>query len=195
MKTWRIVFSLIFIIAAAMMLAACGGGDKVVKPDTGIASLEDSPNWVTMGANAFPQDRDRAFYGVGSAPKMMDSSMQKDRAKLRATDDLAGQLETYVSSLKKDYAASTSDGNAEIIEDHFNVVRKQVTSQTLSGVQFAEMWLDRTNGELYVLVRLDFVAFKSSIEKAEQLNSRVKEYIRGNAERMHDELMEEEDKR
>ena len=50
---------------------------------------------------------------------------------MRATDDLAGQMETYISSLKKDYSASTSDGNQESIEDHFEVVRKQVIPMLL----------------------------------------------------------------
>ena len=95
----------------------------------------------------------------------------------------------------KDYAASTSDGNAETVEDHFEVVRKQVTAQTLSGVQFNDIWMDKSNGEMFVLVKLDFVAFKDSIEKARELNNQVKEYIRQNSERLHDELREEEEKR
>jgi len=193
MKAKRLMLSMAMAALAVFMLYGCGG-DEPVK-DTGMESLESSPKWVLMGGAAFPDDQGRAFYGVGSAPKMRDRSMQRQRAKLRATDDLAAQMETYVASLQKDYAASTSDGSAETIEDHFEVVRKQVTAQTLSGVQFNDIWMDKSNGEMFVLVKLDLVAFKDSIEKARELNNQVKEYIRQNADRLHDELKAEEEKR
>jgi len=186
-----------FVAMAAMavfMLYGCGGDEPVVK-DTGMESLESAPPWVLIGGAAFPDEKEHAFYGVGSAPKMRDRSMQRQRAKLRATDDLASQMETYVSSLQKDYAASTSDGNSETVEDHFEVVRKQVTAQTLSGVQFSQVWFDKETGEMFVLVKLDLEAFKANIEKAKELNSQVKEYIRENSDRMHDELRQEEEKR
>ena len=193
MNTKRLVY-LLLAVFALFAFTGCGG-DKPVTPDTGIDSFADAPQWVVMGAGAFPAEQGRAFYGVGSAPKMRDRSMQRQRAQMRATDDLAGQMETYISSLKKDYSASTSDGDAESVEDHFEVVRKQVTAQTLSGVRFDQQWMDKTNGELFVLVKLDFLAFKDSIEKARELNAQVKEYIRNNAERLHDELRAEEEKR
>lgn len=193
MKAKKLIGFMAVAVLAVFTLLGCGGDEPV--RDTGMKSLEDSPKWVLMGGAAFPDDQGRAFYGVGSAPKMRDRSMQRQRAKLRATDDLAAQMETYVASLQKDYAASTSDGNAETIEDHFEVVRKQVTAQTLSGVQFNDIWMDRTNGEMFVLVKLDFVAFADSIEKAKELNNQVKEYIRQNSERLHDELRAEEEKR
>ncbi|MFC1549435.1 LPP20 family lipoprotein [Nitrospirota bacterium] len=194
MKAKRLMAVVVMAAMSVFMFYGCGGDEPVVK-DTGMESLEQAPKWVLIGGAAFPEGQGRAFYGVGSAPKMRDRSMQRQRAKLRATDDLASQMETYVSSLQKDYAASTSDGNAETVEDHFEVVRKQVTAQTLSGVQFSDVWFDKENGEMFVLVKLDFVAFKDSIEKAKELNGQVKEYIRQNSERMHDELREEEEKR
>lgn len=183
------VFLTIFAFSAVMFM---GCGAKEEKPVTG---LENAPKWVIMGSAAFPGDAGRAFYGVGSAPKMRDRSMQRTRAQMRATDDLAGQMETYISSLKKDYSASISDGDAESIEDTFEVVRKQVTAQTLSGVQLSEVWIDKANGEMFVLVKLDLVNFTNSIEKAKELNSKVKDYIKQNAEKMHDELRAEEEKR
>ena len=192
MNTKRLMYMLMAVLILSIM-TGCGGDDAVKA--SGMDSLDDAPKWVLLGGAAFPDDQGRAFYGVSSAPKMRDRSLQRQRAQMRATDDLAGQMETYISSLKKDYSASTSDGNAESIEDHFEVVRKQVTAQTLSGVQFSQIWLDKTNGEMFVLVKLDFVAFKDSIEKARELNKQVKEYIRNNAERLHDELRAEEEKR
>jgi len=194
MKAKSLLLFMSMVFLAVFMFAGCGG-DEPVAPDTGMDSLADAPKWVLMGGAAFPADQGRAFFGVGSSPKMRDRSMQRQRSKLRATDDLASQMETYIASLQKDYAASTSDGDAESVEDHFEVVRKQVTAQTLSGVQFADIWMDKTNGEMFVLVKLDFVAFKDSIEKAKELNGQVKEYIRQNSERLHDELRAEEEKR
>jgi len=48
--------------------------------------------------------------------------------------------------------------------------------------------------ELFSLARLDLQAFQDNRQKAKELNARVREYIRQNADRVHDELAAEEEK-
>ena len=181
--------SIIALITVSMfLLIGCGGPE--VKDDC----LDGAPKWVDMGSAAYPGDGGRAFYGVGQAPKSKDRTVMRERAKMRATADVASQFETYVAQLKKDYVSSTSDGDAETLESQFEMVSRQVTKQTLSGIKMSDTYRDKCDGSLHVLVKMDLNSMKDALEKAKNLNAQVKEYISKNADRLHDELKAEEEK-
>ncbi len=71
---------------------------------------------------------------------------------------------------------------------------KTVTAMTLSGVEIIDHWQNDATGELFSLARLDLETFKNSLEKAKELDYRVRDYIRENAERLHKLLEKEEEK-
>lgn len=181
-------------VAGLMLLIGCGGKKVKMTPTTPLQDL-DAPKWVIKGSGAF-DDEGKVFFGVGMASGMRNMSMLRAAADNRARNEVAKVFEFYTASLMKDYMASTTSGEPGVTseEQHVEQAVKTVTSRTLSGVQVVEHWQHPANMELYSLARLDLEKFANAIEKAAELDARVKEYIRKNAGRLHEELEEEEDK-
>ncbi len=179
----------LFVIGV-FALSGCGGKD-VVKS----GYMAGAPTWVVKGSGAFEDDRGKVFYGVGSASGIRNHALLRSTSDNRARNELAKVFEIYTASLMKDYAASTTaaDPNVTSEEQHVEQAIKTVTSATLSGVEIVNRWQADT-GELFALARLDLDNFKDALRKAKDLNSKARDYIRENAERLHDELEKEEGK-
>lgn len=179
-------------LCLAVLLGGCGGKD-VVK--TGY--MKGAPTWVVQGSGAFDDaGTGKVFYGVGSAAGIRSHTLLRSTAENRARNELAKIFETYTSSLMKDYMASTTAGEPGVSneEQHVEQAIKTVTSATLSGGEVVDHWVLKETGELYALVRLDLDSFKNAMDRAGELNNRARDYIRSNAERLHDELRIEEDR-
>jgi len=180
-------------MAGLLLVAGCGG--KAAKAN---APLQEwgAPDWVIKGSGAFEKERGKVFYGIGSAAGIRNVAMLRSAADNRARNELAKVFEFYTSSLVKDYSASTTAGEPGVSSEEQNVEQaiKTVTARTLSGVEIVERWQHPATMELYSLARLDLKTFADAMVKAEELNDRVKEYIRQNSERLHRELEKEEEK-
>tara|TARA_B100000315_G_C14422225_1_gene516124 strand:+ start:323 stop:883 length:561 start_codon:yes stop_codon:yes gene_type:complete len=177
-------------ILLILVLALTVGCSKNISP----MSLEsaDAPKWVIKGNDAFKDKK--MFYGIGSASNFKNYSLQRSAADNRARNDIAKYLEFYTASLMKDYEASTAAESKVDIERHTEQVIKTVTSQTLTGVVIVDHWEHSARGELFSLARLDMEKFKENISKQDTLSKEVKEYVRENADELHEELIEEEEK-
>ncbi|NDY41297.1 hypothetical protein G3N55_00335 [Dissulfurirhabdus thermomarina] len=181
------VVRLVMVSAVAVLvLAACAKK----APEVPSAYAPGAPEWVVKGSGAFESDHGKVFYGVGSASGIRNASLLRMTAQNRARNELAKILQVYTASLMKDYMASTTAGEPGISseEQHVEAAIKTVTSQTLSGVEIVDTWMDPRTGELFTLARLDLDAFTDAIEKSRDLDAKVKDYIRRNAERLHGEL-------
>lgn len=181
--------TVLFMIA---LFAFAGCGKKApppISPDTPIQNL-GAPAWVIQGAGAFKESKESAFYGVGSAANIKNASLLRTTADNRARADLAKTFQFYSASLMKDYMSSTvaDDPNVTSDEQHVEQAIKTVTDVTLSGVQIVEHWQNPSTMEMYSLARIDLDAFKGNLEKAEQLDRKVRDYIKENADRLHEEL-------
>ena len=88
----------------------------------------------------------------------------------------------------RDYQASTSDLQRSEEQQLVEQTIRQFTDVNLSGVRITEHWQDASNGTLYALARLDLEQASQSLEQMNQLNTRVRDYIRANAERAFDRL-------
>lgn len=189
----RVLTVIFFIVAGVSLVAGCGG--KAVTASTPIQEL-DAPDWVLKGSGAFDYKDGRVFYGVGAASGIRNFPMLRSAADDRARNEVAKVFEFYTSSLMKDYMATTTAGEPGVTseEQHIEQAIKTVTSRTLSGVLIIDRWQHPATMELYSLARLDLETFAEAIEKARELESRVKEYIRKNAERLHEKLEKEEEK-
>jgi hypothetical protein len=185
----RMKRSIIVLIAGMFLFAGCGGITPIQKVK--------APDWVIKGSGAFEKERGKAFYGIGSASGIKSFSLLRSAADNRARNEIAKIFETYSSSLMKDYMASTTAGEKDVSseEQHVEQVIKTVTKSTLTGVEIINHWQNPDTGELYSLARLDLVTFKENLEKAKELDSKVRDYIRDNASRLHEELEKEEEKR
>ncbi len=190
----------ISILTTAMMFAALGlVGTACNGDDSGLHGTTSSgaPAWVLKGSGAFTGDRGKAFYGVGSAPKMIDISMQRDRANNRARRQILQIFNTYIAYMMKDYARSTTAGDMskESYEADVLQVQKTITMGDLNGAQIVDTWRDPADGTIYTLAVLDLAAVSEILANKGELDAKLRDYVRANAAKSFDDLEKEEAKR
>ena len=182
------------IATVAAALFACGGEKK---PEMSNQVLHaNGPDWVNRGSGAFAGEKGKVFYGVGLVSGVRNASLRRSTADARARSEIAKTLDTYVAVLNKDFQASTTAGDmsASNEEQHVQQTLKTYTQTELSGVQIIDHWVD-TDGTEYALAQLDMETFKANLEKMKELNAKVREVVRQNADRAFDEVAAEEAKR
>ena len=190
----------ISILTTAMMFAALGlVGTACNGDDSGLHGTTSSgaPAWVLKGSGAFTGDRGKAFYGVGSAPKMIDISMQRDRANNRARRQILQIFNTYIAYMMKDYARSTTAGDMskESYEADVLQVQKTISMGDLNGAQIVDTWRDPADGTIYILMALDLGQVKDMLANKQALDPKLRDYVRANADKAFDALEKEEAKR
>jgi hypothetical protein len=187
---------LAFMFALALpAIAACGGEKKQEgQLSAGTASVE-YPEWVNKGSGAFGGEK-KVFYGVGSASGIRNASLARSTADNRARAEISKVFETYSASLMKDYSASTTAGDFSATSEEQMVTQaiKTFSANTLNGVEIVDHWIHPQTGEIYSLARLDIAGFMDQIDKAKELNGKVKEAVKRAAEKSFADLSEEEAK-
>jgi len=188
MNVKRATTWLLCLPAAATMLVvpACAGrrsNDAVVPT----AAPHGSPAWVNRGSGAF-NDGSRVFYGVGVVSGIRNVALARSSAETRARAEVGTALNTFISSLMRDYQSSISDIQRSEEQQMVEQTIRQFTDVNLSGVRITDHWQDPSNGTLYALARWDIEQASQSLEQMNQLNTRVRDYIRANAERAFDRL-------
>jgi hypothetical protein len=168
------------VAAMVVALTACGG----------------PPKWVKKGSTAF-NDKDKAFYGVGSIAGVRNEPLAWDAAENRARAEVAKNFETYTAYLMRDYAASTTAGDFTRNTEEQNVERaiKTFSAVTLNGVHKVDQYKDEKTGTYYVLTKLNLQDMKDAMAQAKELNSQVRDFVRKNADRLFERLEKEEEKR
>lgn len=180
------------VVAAALF--ACGGEKK---PEMSNQILHaNGPDWVNRGSGAFGGEKGKNFYGVGIASGIRNAALRRSTADSRARSEIAKTLDTYVAVLNKDYQASTTAGDmsASNEEQHVQQALKTYSQMELSGVLIVDHWVD-TDGTEYSLAQLDMETFKNNLDKMKELNAKVRDAVRANADKAFDELSAEEAKR
>jgi hypothetical protein len=181
----------IFIMALSFLIMGCKSTPKeTASADT--AAL--GPKWVMKGSGAFDVDGLKVFYGVGLASGIKNKALLRQTADDRSRAEIAKTLEVYVASLTKDYMASTTAGDMSKSSEEQNVetALKTFSKTTLHGAIIVDRWLDPADGTMYSLCELDLISFKENLDKYNELDEKVRDYVRDNAERLHDELEEME---
>jgi hypothetical protein len=155
------------------------------------------PEWLTKGTGAFTKEKGKSVYAVGVAGGIRNTALLRTTAETRSKANLSKWFEEYIANLHKDYMASTTAGDMSRTseEQHVEQAIKSFTAQTLRGVDIVEMWQDPENGDLYALARLDLAAALEHLSKAKELDAKVRDYVRQNADKFHEELAKEEEKR
>ncbi len=172
---------LFVVLAIGIFLAAgCAGTKDSVK----------GPDWVMKGGGAFDIEKGQVFYGVGVASGIKNKALMRSTADNRARKDIALTLEAYVAFLAKDYMASTTAGDmtATSEEQHVEEALKTFTKTTLHGAVIVDRWMDEEDNSMYSLCELDMVAFKDMLDNYKELDSKVRDYVRENAAKLHKEL-------
>lgn len=171
------------------------GGTRRAEP------IQDAggPEWITKGGAAFSGEK-YVFYGVGNADGIQNAALRRRSAEAAARRFLAENFQVYVAGLNKQYLAETTAGDMEraSVEQHVEDVMKQVTDATLVGTQIIEYWEHPSRNEAYALVRLDLDEFLEAMQKYgatteqfKELDATMREFIRKNARKAHEELNKE----
>src|SRR3954449_3614672 len=184
------------IVVMALSCAAVVACGTEKKPELSTQILHpNGPEWVNKGTGAFGE-KGKIFYGVGIASGIRNASLRRSTADSRGRSEIAKTLDTYVAVLNKDYQASTTAGDmsASSEEQHVQQALKTYSQMELSGVQIIDHWVD-TDGTEYALASLDMDAFKGNMDKMKELNAKVRDAVRVNADKAFDELAAEEAKR
>jgi len=179
-----------------VMLAACSGPAHNNNPVTGVEA-DGTPKWVHRGSGAFEEKGAQAFFGVGIADGIHNEALSRQTADNRARGQVAKMFDTYVAAMMKDYMRSTTAGDMSASSEEQDVVsaQKTITEVTLRGVEIRDHWMNPASGALYALAVLDIQNFMKSLNKANQLSARVRDYVRANARRAFTDLDVELNKR
>ena len=192
-KLLGVILALSLVVSVSIAFSACHSeGDNLMA-----TAPSGSPVWVAKGSGAFTGDRGKAFYGVGSSPKMIDVSMQRDRASNRARAEILKVFNTYIAYMMKDYARSTTAGDMskESYEADVVKVQKTISVGDLNGAQITDTWQDPADGSLYVLSVLDVAGIAGILGGKQELDAKLRDYVRANAAKTFDNLEQEEAKR
>jgi LPP20 lipoprotein len=185
--------------AITMVAMTIGCAEKKPTGDTAIQDVKDAPKWITNKGAAFSGDR-RVLYGVGSSTGIATSTLRRRAAEARAREDIALTLQVYVAGLQKQFVAETTAGSMDkkSVEQHIQDTMKQVTNATLVGVEIIEYWEYRPGQEAYALARLDterimkvMEGMTSASSQYKELDEKMREFVRKNSDKAHDELNQE----
>jgi len=186
------VKKIIGMAVAVVAMAGCGSDKPQMSNQIQHAN---GPDWVNRGSGAFGGEKGKVFYGVGIASGIHNMAMRRSTGDSRARAEIAKTLDTYVSVLNKDYMASTTAGDmsASSEEQHVSQALKTYSQMELSGVAIVDHWVDN-DGTEYALAQLDMDTFKNGMDKMKELNAKVRDAVRANADKAFDELGAEEAK-
>ena len=185
-----------WVVGAGLCLAVLGCGAAKERAFVPLQEMK-GPEWLSKGTGAFTKEKGKAVYAVGVAAGIRNTALLRTTAETRAKANVAGWFEEHVTKFSKDYMASTTAGDMSRSseEQHVEEGIQKFTSQTLRGVDIVELWQDPNNGDLYALARLDLAAAMEQLTNARELDAKVRDYVRKNADNFHEELAKEEEKR
>lgn len=174
------------------LLAAVGcGGRKVAGP-----VAEKAPDWVNKGNGAFKDGGQGAFYGVGIAQGIRNRALSVTAADDRARAEIAKIMNAYVTVLTKDYMASVTAGDMSKSSEEQMVSQtmKEFAKFTLHGAVIIDHWKDPSDGTMFSLCKLDMAAVQKTLEDSKELDAKMRDYVKANADKAFDELSAEEAK-
>jgi hypothetical protein len=177
----------VMLITGIFVTIGCSSTPKTT-PSADSAAL--GPTWVMKGSGAFDVDGSKVFYGVGVASGIRNKALLRQTSDNRARAEIAKTMEVYVASLSKDYMASTTAGDMSKSseEQHVESALKTFTKSTLHGATIVDRWMDPSDGSMYSLCELDLISFKDALDNFKELDEKVRDYVRDNADKMHEEL-------
>lgn len=188
--TKRFHFVRMWMLGAALLLAACSG-KNVVESDL---HIKGAPDWVNEGTQILKTGGGRLFHGVGSAPPLGDMSLQTSTADDRARAELARVLSSYMNVVSRDYVGSSAAGDRSATEQSLSREIENVTRLNLSGARIIGRWRDPKTNMIYALAELDLKAVKDTLRGVEEMNSGFDSYVDRHGETIFDRMAEERKK-
>ena len=179
-------------LAAAFVLGACSSAPK------SSPIVNNAPDWVNKGSGAFKDASGaQVFYGVGIVSGVRSVSLAVPAADDKGRVELAKIMNSLAEGLSKNYAASVGAGDKVSEEQMISQTSKVFAKFTLHGAMPVDHCVDRSDKDhpvYYALVKLDMAAVQSGLAQSQELDSKVRDYVKANAEKAFDELNAEEAK-
>jgi hypothetical protein len=182
-------------LVAVVALGACAGHNK-----GSVSTNNGAPDWTTRGSGSFKDEGGKsAIYGVGIVDNVRSISLAVETGDDRARAAIAKIMNTVVTALGKSYEGSTSAGDPSKISEEQMVTQtsKAFAEFTLHGATPVNHYVDRSDPAhpiYYSLVKLDLGSIQGALDESKELDGKVKEYVKANAEKAFDELNAEQSK-
>jgi hypothetical protein len=176
----KYISTFVLAAAAALTLAACSHNAS----SSPIAS--NAPEWVNKGSGAF-KDKDG---GIRNRALAVTAADDRGRAEITKI------LNSYVTVLSKDYMASVTAGDMtkSSEEQMVSQTMKNFAQFTLHGATPVDHWKDPSDGTTFALIKLDMGAVQQSLNESKELDGKLRDYVKANADKAFDELSAEEAK-
>lgn len=191
-KAFSFKLSSVLALAALSAIVGCAGTPKAAPGP--VAS--NGPEWVNKGSGAFKDGGTSVFYGVGIAQGIRNRALSVTAADDRGRAEIAKVMNSYITVLSKDYMASTTGGDMTKSSEEQLVSQtlKNFAKFTLHGAVVTDHWKDPADGTMFSLVKLDMNAVKKTLEDSKELDGKMRDYVKANAEKAFDDLAAEEAK-
>ncbi len=152
--------------------------------------FEGAPDWVTKGCSTYFKKNkdDKVLCGVGSSLNKNPSDA-RTIAVIKARAEIAGNIQTHITVILKDYSM-TASGKKEFAPDDYQRIEDfstQITQMTLYGTEVVDYWVSK-NSTLYALVVLTKRQFKDSINQMNGLSGSLKENIIERADKSFNQI-------
>jgi len=184
MKLLKSNINQFLIISLAVLLGACASKTQVESD----LAIDGAPDWVNKGTQ-FINDKDgRLFHGVGEAPAVGSSSLQKSTADNRARTEVARIFSSFMDAVSNDYTAASSSGGSGMSEQALSQQIKAVTKVNLAGAKIVARWKDKKTNVIYSLAELDLENVKSTVNTTGNMNADLKRYISANSANVFDKM-------
>lgn len=156
------------LLTIATMLSASNGF-------AGGLGIRGAPQWVNDGTSCMMIQGHRWFQGVGSAPPVGDNALQLSISQGRATRALERFLLEYLNALAIDYLEATNAAADKPV-----VLRqlKRLAKELITKAQANARWQQSSTGILYSLVQLDMKTVKEVAASSQDIDSKLREFIR-----------------
>ncbi len=172
----------LILLAISMLVSGCSS-KSVVESDLGIS---DAPDWVNEGTQYLNNNEGKLFHGVGEAPTMGDTSLQKSTADNRARAELSRILSSMLDIASQDYTAASGSGKDAVSQQSVSREIKSLTKMNLSGAKIIGRWKDDKTGTIYSLAELDMKYVKQILDTARHMNKDLQQYLISHADNTFD---------
>ncbi len=182
------IFRFLLTFICVIGLNACGTTGTQKQTTAMITPDLNAPEWINKGCKDVKE-----LCGIGIASTLGDYALGRREAEGFARVDLKSTIETYVGYLMKTYKERITSGNPNEISlmGKTEEAMKTVVGGTITGSRIVDRWEHPTKNMIFVLAKIDLEAFKNNVDQMRGLSEKFKEYVRKNAERMHEELNKE----
>jgi hypothetical protein len=185
----------IALIASAALSACAGPSNK-----NSVSTNNAAPAWVNQGSGAFKDAAgNKVIYGVGILQGVRNVGLAKPAADDRGRAEIAKIMNSYVTVLGKDYAASVSanDPTKSSEEQMVTQTHKVFAQIQLHGATPVDSFVDHSDPAApvyYSLVKLDMASVMAALNESTDLDNKTRDYVKANADKAFDELNGEQAK-